>query len=202
VIPQIVENLTRDEAARAWPFPRSAPNAAVAAVREEGEVDVRCTGGLICPAQRVERLRHFVSRGALDIEGLGAKSIESFFRLGCTDAGRHLPPDHRDELLGRERWAGEVGRQSARRDRGQAAPGCRRSLPVRARHPPCRRVTARDLAQGVRDAFEHVAAIATRAAQAVGDRREIRRAPSWRRSSTAGRARRGRGADRFLRRAA
>jgi DNA ligase (NAD+) len=76
------------------------------AVAEEGEVDVRCTGGLICPAQRFERLRHFVSRGALDIEGLGEKSIAEFIELGWL----HSPADifrlrnHRGELLGREGW--------------------------------------------------------------------------------------------------
>jgi DNA ligase (NAD+) len=76
------------------------------AVAEEGEVDVRCTGGLICPAQRFERLRHFVSRGALDIEGLGEKSIAQFIELGWL----HSPADifrlhqHRAELLGREGW--------------------------------------------------------------------------------------------------
>jgi DNA ligase (NAD+) len=54
-----------------------------AAEREEGEVDYRCTGGLICAAQRVERLRHFVSRGALDIEGLGDPDrSRSFFHDG------------------------------------------------------------------------------------------------------------------------
>jgi len=75
-------------------------------VSEEGEVDVRCTGGLVCPAQRFERLRHFVSRGALDIEGLGEKSIAEFIELGWL----HSPADifrlhgHRAELVGREGW--------------------------------------------------------------------------------------------------
>src|SRR3546814_7682208 len=64
VIPQIVENLTRDEKRAPWTFPTHCPDCGSDAVAGEGEVDIRCTGGLICPAQRVERLRHFVSRGA------------------------------------------------------------------------------------------------------------------------------------------
>ena len=51
-------------------------------MREPGEVARRCTGGLICPAQAVERLQHFVSRDAFDIEGLGAKHIAAFRRDG------------------------------------------------------------------------------------------------------------------------
>src|SRR5690606_23462467 len=70
VIPQVVENLTRDAERPAYRFPETCPDCGSDAVAEEGEVDVRCTGGLICPAQRTERLKHFVSRGALDIEGL------------------------------------------------------------------------------------------------------------------------------------
>ena len=63
------------------------------ALREAGEVARRCTGGLVCPAQRVERLRHFVGRRALDIEGLGAERIELFVSRGADrDPGRHLPP--------------------------------------------------------------------------------------------------------------
>ncbi|WP_010164743.1 NAD-dependent DNA ligase LigA [Sphingomonas sp. PAMC 26617] len=89
VIPQIVENLTREEDRAAWVFPTQCPECQSDAVREEGEVDIRCTGGLICPAQRIERLRHFVSRGALDIEGLGLKQIEDFFRDGLL----HHPAD-------------------------------------------------------------------------------------------------------------
>ena len=106
VIPQVVDNLTRDEPRPAYCFPTRCPECASEAVSEEGEVDVRCTGGLICPAQRFERLRHFVSRGALDIEGLGEKSIAEFSDLGWL----HSPADifrlrnHRSELLGREGW--------------------------------------------------------------------------------------------------
>jgi len=106
VIPQVVENLTRDEKRPAYVFPDHCPECQSEAVAEEGEVDVRCTGGLICPAQRFERLRHFVSRGALDIEGLGEKSIAEFIELGWL----HSPADifrlhqHRADLLGREGW--------------------------------------------------------------------------------------------------
>jgi DNA ligase (NAD+) len=106
VIPQVVENLTRDEPREPYIFPDHCPECGSEAVSEEGEVDVRCTGGLICPAQRFERLRHFVSRGALDIEGLGEKSIAEFIALGWL----HSPADifrlrnHRQELLGREGW--------------------------------------------------------------------------------------------------
>ena len=106
VIPQVVENLTREEKRAGYVFPDHCPECQSEAVAEVGEVDVRCTGGLICPAQRIERLKHFVSRGAMDIEGLGEKSIAEFVELGWL-AG---PADifrlkaHRDQLLRREGW--------------------------------------------------------------------------------------------------
>ncbi len=86
VIPQVVENLTREEQRPAFAFPDKCPECGSEAVREEGEVDVRCTGGLICPAQRSERLKHFVSRAALDIEGLGERTIDQFFALGWLES--------------------------------------------------------------------------------------------------------------------
>jgi len=106
VIPQVVENLTRDEVRPAYEFPTRCPECQTEAVAEEGEVDVRCTGGLICPAQRFERLRHFVSRGALDIEGLGEKSIVEFMELGWLNSPADIfrLRNHRAELLGREGW--------------------------------------------------------------------------------------------------
>jgi DNA ligase (NAD+) len=106
VIPQIVENLTRDEPRDPWTFPTHCPECNSEALAEEGEVDIRCTGGLICPAQRQERLRHFVSRGALDIEGLGDKTIREFLDLGwiAEPADIFRLAAHREELLRREGW--------------------------------------------------------------------------------------------------
>ena len=86
VIPQLVENLTPDAERAPYVFPDNCPECGSEAVAEEGEVDVRCTGGLICPAQRTERLKHFVSRGALDIDGLGEKTIDQFFALGWLES--------------------------------------------------------------------------------------------------------------------
>ena len=106
VIPQVVANLTRDETRAAYDFPDRCPECGSEAVAEEGEVDVRCTGGLICPAQRTERLRHFVSRVALDIEGLGEKTIAEFFAAGWLESPADIfrLQQRRGEILTREGW--------------------------------------------------------------------------------------------------
>jgi DNA ligase (NAD+) len=106
VIPQIVENLTRDADRPAWSFPGLCPICQSEAVREEGEVDVRCTGGLICAAQRLERLKHFVSRGALDIESLGEKRLQEFLDLGWMGEPADIfrLKNHRDDLLAIKGW--------------------------------------------------------------------------------------------------
>ncbi len=106
VIPQILENLTPEIDRPPFVFPALCPQCGSDAVREDGEVDIRCTGGLICPAQRIERLKHFVSRGALDIDGLGDKTITEFFELGWlrSPADIFRLKAHRDELLAREGW--------------------------------------------------------------------------------------------------
>jgi len=106
VIPQVVENLTRDAPREPYIFPQRCPDCDSEAAREEGEVDVRCTGGLICPAQRTERLKHFVSRGALDIDGLGEKTIDQFFALGWLESPADIFRLHerKEEILALEGW--------------------------------------------------------------------------------------------------
>jgi len=84
VIPQVVEVVAEKRLVTSEPyeFPKTCPECGSHAIREEGEVAWRCSGGLICPAQAVERLKHFVSRNAFDIEGLGGKHVESFIADG------------------------------------------------------------------------------------------------------------------------
>lgn len=97
VIPQVLRVINPDRRDRSDPFemPQVCPECQSAAVREiddKGKEDVRrrCTGGLTCPAQAVERLKHFVSRKALDIDGLGAKQIELFHERGIVKAPQHI----------------------------------------------------------------------------------------------------------------
>ncbi|NNE21782.1 MAG: NAD-dependent DNA ligase LigA [Rhizobiales bacterium] len=98
VIPQVVEFVAdkRPEDAEPFVFPKVCPACGSHAVRDvnekTGKVDAvrRCTGGLICPAQRVERLKHFVSRNAFDIEGLGDKVIVEFYHDGLIQSPQDI----------------------------------------------------------------------------------------------------------------
>ena len=122
VIPQVLR-VVKDGGGEPWQMPHQCPICGSDAVREidaKGEEDVRrrCTGGLVCPAQAVERLKHFVSRKALDIDGLGAKQIQLFhdkgvlkgpqdiFRLAAAIESAGLPP--------LEEWEG-FGKVSAKK---------------------------------------------------------------------------------------
>lgn len=84
VIPKIadVDLAKRPEDSVAFAFPTQCPECNSDAIREPGDAVRRCTGGIICPAQAVEKLKHFVGRSAFDIEGLGAKQVEQFYRDG------------------------------------------------------------------------------------------------------------------------
>jgi DNA ligase (NAD+) len=101
VIPQIVDvDLgKRAEGAAPFEYPEKCPACGSHAVREvnpnSGKVDAirRCTGGLICPAQAIEKLKHFVSRNAFDIEGLGEKQVEAFYEYDMDKGGIRTPAD-------------------------------------------------------------------------------------------------------------
>ena len=108
VIPQIVSVVLERRPAGAAPFvyPVTCPACGSHAVRAPGEAVRRCTGGLICPEQRVERLIHFVSRAAFDIDGLGHKSIREFYEAGWLHSPADLfkLPEREAEIAVREGW--------------------------------------------------------------------------------------------------
>ncbi len=129
VIPKIedVDLARRPADSVPYTFPETCPICGSDAIREEGEAIHRCTGNLICPAQAVEKLRHFVSRDAFDIEGLGAKQVEAFFAEGWLREPADiftLEARHGAELRRRDGW----GEKSA----GNlfAAIAARRAIPL------------------------------------------------------------------------
>jgi DNA ligase (NAD+) len=111
VIPQILGHVPerRPPGAVPYVFPDHCPACGSAAVRPPGEVVRRCTGGLVCPAQAEERLIHFVSRAAFDIEGLGEKTVREFMQAGLLrgPADIFALPAHETEIAARDGW-GEV----------------------------------------------------------------------------------------------
>jgi len=128
VIPQVVSVVMDKRPTDSTPFefPKTCPECGSHAVREKGEVAWRCSGGLVCRAQVVETLKHFVSRDAFDIEGLGGKHIEAFHDEGLvkTPADIFRLKDHYDAIAKREGW----GKKSA--DNLMAALIARSTIPL------------------------------------------------------------------------
>lgn len=119
VIPKIadVDLSQRPSDAKPFVFPTTCPECGSYALREEGDAVRRCTGGLICPAQAVEKLKHFVSRAAFDIDGLGAKQIEQFYADGwITEPAQIFTLEARygkgmHQLKNREGWGDKSARK-------------------------------------------------------------------------------------------
>jgi DNA ligase (NAD+) len=108
VIPQILGIVAekRPQDAQPFAFPTVCPACGSHAVRPEGEVVRRCTGGLICPAQTVERLIHFTRRNAMDIEGLGEENLQTLFDAGLVrkPADIFRLKQHTDTLRSWDGW--------------------------------------------------------------------------------------------------
>ncbi len=105
VIPQIL-GVVKSGGGEAFAFPTHCPVCGAVAVRDTDEAVRRCTGGLTCPAQITERLIHFCSRGAFDIEGLGEKTIVEFYEAGLIASAPDIfrLPEHEAEIAAREGW--------------------------------------------------------------------------------------------------
>ena len=111
VIPEVVSVIKsrRPKKTKKVRLPERCPVCDSTVIREEGEAVARCTGGLYCSAQRVESLKHFVSRRAMDIDGLGSKLIEQLVKLERVRTPADLYQLEKDELAGLER----MGEKSA-----------------------------------------------------------------------------------------
>ena len=178
VIPQVlgVVKEKRPHGAKPYKMPDVCPACGSHAVREvdeKGRADVvrRCTGGLVCPAQRKERLKHFVSRNAFDIEGLGEKQIELFY-----DEGRIMQPADIFTLAARDARLPEAERLAEKKGFGaRSVENLFNAIEARRRIPLDRFIyalgirhigetTARDLAKALRtlDAFRSAALAAAR----------------------------------------
>jgi DNA ligase (NAD+) len=128
VIPQILKPLLelRPKTAVPYEFPTHCPVCGSIAVRDNDDVVRRCTGGLICAAQITERLIHFCSRGAFDIEGMGDKTVVEFYQAGLLKSAPDIfwLPEHEEHISGREGW----GKTSAAKL--SAAINARRTIPL------------------------------------------------------------------------
>ncbi len=133
VIPQILGVVAekRPEGALPFTFPDRCPACGSHAVRPAGEVVKRCTGGLICPAQTVERLIHFARRNAMDIEGLGEENVQKLFDEGLVKS----PADifrlarHAETMRGWEGWGARSKKDAKKVANLLAAIEARRSVP-------------------------------------------------------------------------
>ena len=109
VIPQIVQSIPekRNPDSTPYIFPTTCPICGSVAKKEGEDAIVYCTGELVCPAQQIEALKHFVSKDALNIEGLGDKNIETFFSIGWIKNALdlfYLEENHALELICKEGW--------------------------------------------------------------------------------------------------
>jgi len=152
VIPQIVANETPEVEREPFVFPDHCPECGSEAYAEVGEVDVRCSGGLICPAQRTERLKHFVSRAALDVDGLGERTIDQFFALGWLESPADIfrLRERRADILALDGWKERsVDNLLAAIDDRRQPDAARLLFGLGIRHVGA--VTARDLMKGLGD---------------------------------------------------
>jgi DNA ligase (NAD+) len=148
VIPEVVRVILerRPHGARAFKMPAHCPACGSAVFREDGEAASRCTGGLVCPAQRKQALLHFASRRAIDIEGLGEKIVEQLIDGDLVRSPADIYSLTTDQLAGLERM-GEKSAANLRDaiDRSRKTTLARLIYALGMRHVG--EATARDLAE-------------------------------------------------------